>query len=539
MLRQIKIESLLQTLSIATLFLFIVGLFSVYQLLSDMDNNLAHGQIDTQAIMLLKDARFNTVQVQQFLTDMGVTHDHRVKVDAERHMQLALQQLQQLTILLPEMENQVEMLRRAIKELYKTGLEMAEVYIEKGTSAGNIIMQRQGSGLDDRSLTVARQLEELASDLQSGFKEANHNIQEVVSFMISAAIWIGIFGIVILGSFLLVIRFKIVLPLRDLNSSLKSMAANGKDLTLMLDSQGDDELAEIARNFNYFMQKLRGLLQKILLSSSQLRDSGERMSNTTEQTLSGMGQLTEESGQLSNAINELNTALISVADNTSTAASSAQQTESAANHGLEIVTDNQQRIANLAAKVNQVSQSIMQLEEDSNAIGTILDVISNIADQTNLLALNAAIEAARAGEQGRGFAVVADEVRTLAGRTQSATLEIQEMIEKLQRSAKIAAEEMSEGQRMAETGQKRAGMVGESLQEIVSEVSQMSQMNMQIASSTEQQSAMVTQVSRSIDNVSNISQKTLSVAHSSVEMVSEVVRLGNELDNLINEFKLD
>ena len=539
MLRQIKIESLLQTLSIATLFLFIVGLFSVYQLLSDMDNNLAHGQIDTQAIMLLKDARFNTVQVQQFLTDMGVTHDHRVKVDAERHMQLALQQLQQLTILLPEMENQVEMLRRAIKELYKTGLEMAEVYIEKGTSAGNIIMQRQGSGLDDRSLTVARQLEELASDLQSGFKEANHNIQEVVSLMISAAIWIGIFGIVILGSFLLVIRFKIVLPLRDLNSSLKSMAANGKDLTLMLDSQGDDELAEIARNFNYFMQKLRGLLQKILLSSSQLRDSGERMSNTTEQTLSGMGQLTEESGQLSNAINELNTALISVADNTSTAASSAQQTESAANHGLEIVTDNQQRIANLAAKVNQVSQSIMQLEEDSNAIGTILDVISNIADQTNLLALNAAIEAARAGEQGRGFAVVADEVRTLAGRTQSATLEIQEMIEKLQRSAKIAAEEMSEGQRMAETGQKRAGMVGESLQEIVSEVSQMSQMNMQIASSTEQQSAMVTQVSRSIDNVSNISQKTLSVAHSSVEMVSEVVRLGNELDNLINEFKLD
>ena len=539
MLRQIKIESLLQTLSIATLFLFIVGLFSVYQLLSDMDDNLAHGQIDTQAIMLLKDARFNTVQVQQFLTDMGVTHDHRVKVDAERHMQLALQQLQQLTILLPEMENQVEMLRRAIKELYKTGLEMAEVYIEKGTSAGNIIMQRQGSGLDDRSLTVARQLEELASDLQSGFKEANHNIQEVVSLMISAAIWIGIFGIVILGSFLLVIRFKIVLPLRDLNSSLKSMAANGKDLTLMLDSQGDDELAEIARNFNYFMQKLRGLLQKILLSSSQLRDSGERMSNTTEQTLSGMGQLTEESGQLSNAINELNTALISVADNTSTAASSAQQTESAANHGLEIVTDNQQRIANLAAKVNQVSQSIMQLEEDSNAIGTILDVISNIADQTNLLALNAAIEAARAGEQGRGFAVVADEVRTLAGRTQSATLEIQEMIEKLQRSAKIAAEEMSEGQRMAETGQKRAGMVGESLQEIVSEVSQMSQMNMQIASSTEQQSAMVTQVSRSIDNVSNISQKTLSVAHSSVEMVSEVVRLGNELDNLINEFKLD
>ena len=539
MLRQIKIESLLQTLSIATLFLFIVGLFSVYQLLSDMDNNLAHGQIDTQAIMLLKDARFNTVQVQQFLTDMGVTHDHRVKVDAERHMQLALQQLQQLTILLPEMENQVEMLRRAIKELYKTGLEMAEVYIEKGTSAGNIIMQRQGSGLDDRSLTVARQLEELASDLQSGFKEANHNIQEVVSLMISAAIWIGIFGIVILGSFLLVIRFKIVLPLRDLNSSLKSMAANGKDLTLMLDSQGDDELAEIARNFNYFMQKLRGLLQKILLSSSQLRDSGERMSNTTEQTLSGMGQLTEESGQLSNAINELNTALISVADNTSTAASSAQQTESAANHGLEIVTDNRQRIANLAAKVNQVSQSIMQLEEDSNAIGTILDVISNIADQTNLLALNAAIEAARAGEQGRGFAVVADEVRTLAGRTQSATLEIQEMIEKLQRSAKIAAEEMSEGQRMAETGQKRAGMVGESLQEIVSEVSQMSQMNMQIASSTEQQSAVVTQVSRSIDNVSNISQKTLSVAHSSVEMVSEVVRLGNELDNLINEFKLD
>jgi methyl-accepting chemotaxis protein len=226
-----------------------------------------------------------------------------------------------------------------------------------------------------------------------------------------------------------------------------------------------------------------------------------------------------------------------VARNTAAAANAARQADSETQAGREVVNQAIDAIDHLAQEVVSAADVIHRLEAESGKIGTVLDVIRGIAEQTNLLALNAAIEAARAGEQGRGFAVVADEVRTLATRTQESTQEIQKMIERLQTGAKSAVQVMEQGRSKAQVSVQQAARAGTSLDTIATAVSAISDMNAQIASAAEEQGAVAEEINRNITNISQIANQTASGAEQTATASAELAKLAARLQTHVGRFK--
>jgi len=245
-----------------------------------------------------------------------------------------------------------------------------------------------------------------------------------------------------------------------------------------------------------------------------------------------------ETEQVATAMNEMAATVQEVARNASEAAGAASHADNEAGAGRAVVRETTASIENLAHEVESAAQVVQQLANDSESIGAVLDVIKGIAEQTNLLALNAAIEAARAGEQGRGFAVVADEVRTLASRTQDSTKEIEGMIEQLQNGARNAVEVMENGREKARTGVDQTKQAVQALDAITKAVATINQMNTQIASAAEQQRATTEEMNRNIININQIAEQTATSAIQTTTASDELARLSAQLQSLVNQFKL-
>ncbi|NHZ69797.1 MAG: methyl-accepting chemotaxis protein, partial [Thermotogales bacterium] len=258
----------------------------------------------------------------------------------------------------------------------------------------------------------------------------------------------------------------------------------------------------------------------------------------TSTTREGVQRQKSEIDQVATAMTEMAATVQEVARNAATAAGAARDANEEAGSGKRVVKETIQAINSLAGEVQSASDVINQLAADSEAIGGVLDVIRGIAEQTNLLALNAAIEAARAGEQGRGFAVVADEVRTLAQRTQTSTQEIQSMIEKVQSGARNAVNVMESGREQAAGSVSKAGEAGTSLETINSAVSAINDMNMQIASAAEEQSAVAEEINRNIVNIGIVADETADGSNKIANANEDLVRLGGQLQSIVSMFKV-
>jgi methyl-accepting chemotaxis protein len=310
------------------------------------------------------------------------------------------------------------------------------------------------------------------------------------------------------------------------------------DLTAKIEVTTDDETGKLLAATKTMIERLHTLLSEVNGSTAQLSAAAEEMAVITDQSRKGSSQQQQDITQIATAMNQMSATVQEVARNAASAADAAQQASTQANQGKGIVTEGVSAIQSLAAEVERAAEVIHKLELDSASIGKVVDVIKGIAEQTNLLALNAAIEAARAGEQGRGFAVVADEVRTLATRTQESTQEIQQMIERLQACATDAVKVMDSGRKQAHISVEKSVAAGNALGAITSSVTAISDMNTQIASAAEEQGAVAEEINRNIVNISQVADQTVAGAQQTAASSEVLSKLAVQLQDLVAKFRV-
>lgn len=354
--------------------------------------------------------------------------------------------------------------------------------------------------------------------------------------MAASAIMVLIIAAAAIGAGL-VFAHSITSPIVRL-SKIMGKVESGNDLTLRADVNSKDEIGGMANAFNLMLEKFEALIQQVTSSISQVATASEELSSVATDSAQNVERQRNETDQVAAAINEMTVTIQEVASNASNASDGANTADNETKVGRQVVDQTSQAIGRLATEIEGAAQVIKEVEQNSENISSVLDVIKSIAEQTNLLALNAAIEAARAGEQGRGFAVVADEVRTLASRTQNSTTEIHEMIDKLQIGARKAVAVMEQSRAQAQEGVGEAENALKSLGAIANAVATISDMNLQIASAAEEQAAVSEEINKNITSISQISELTASGTEQTTAAASELARLATELQELISEFRV-
>ncbi|MCP1478924.1 methyl-accepting chemotaxis protein [Pseudomonas chlororaphis] len=348
----------------------------------------------------------------------------------------------------------------------------------------------------------------------------------------------GIAIALLMALLVLLIARSIVRPLQETVHAMANIASGESDLTRTLDTHGQDEVTELARHFNGFTAKLRLVVSQLQVSASALAQSSTDLGNNASQAQERSQQQSQQMELVATAINEVTYGVQDVAKNAEHAASEMRDAEAQAQQGQVNIDGSLQQIDRLSGTIDQAVEVIRTLAQESTQIGSVLEVIHSIAEQTNLLALNAAIEAARAGEQGRGFAVVADEVRLLAQRTQKSTAEIQSMIERLQGHSEAAVKVIGDSSRASQQTIEQAGLAGESLNAIGQALRNLNGLNASIASATLQQAHVVEDINQNVTQAAGLSHSTALAAEQSSAASLHLKELSEQLNGLLRQFRV-
>ena len=415
---------------------------------------------------------------------------------------------------------------------------LAELF---GSAAAQALLGGDGKAVrferdGETYLAVAQKLSSLDWLLVSEVPEAEIYAEARQALVMTSVIGLGV-ALLFLGLVVLLAR-GLVRPIRQVTSALVEIGGGGGDLTRRLDESRADELGDLARGFNRFIGGQRTLIAAVLATSERLRSAVAQVGQVVENTAGRSGQQQEMTDMVATAVHEMGLTVQEIARNASNAAQASQSARNEAQQAREVVGQSIGHIEHMSAEIGDAATAVGQLATQVASIDQVLAVIRGISEQTNLLALNAAIEAARAGEQGRGFAVVADEVRTLARRTQASTDEIQQMIARLKQGAETAVSSMRAGQAATGTGVEASQRTGQSLSAITEQVERISDMNTQVAAATEEQSSVTEEINRNVQGIADLAHANADEVRTCREDCQTLSRLADDLAGQMGKFRL-
>jgi len=341
--------------------------------------------------------------------------------------------------------------------------------------------------------------------------------------------------LVTIGAIVLVVRKVVATPITRTREILVSLAHG--DLTRRIEVDSDDDIGQMGRALNESIESLGNMISSVSVSAERIAAASEEFSVTAAEQAHGAETQKDQTHQVATAMQEMSSTVQEVSENSNKAAQASRNAADTARKGGSIVEDTLSKMRAIADSVGQTAKKVQELGKSSNQIGEIIGVIDDIADQTNLLALNAAIEAARAGEQGRGFAVVADEVRKLAERTSKATKEITQMIQNIQTETQSAVEAMQAGTQQVELGVESTTKAGNSLNEIIKTSEQVGEMVMLIATAATEQASATEEINSNIEQIAKITQESAAGATESAKAVSDLSSLATELQSMVSQFQ--
>lgn len=402
-------------------------------------------------------------------------------------------------------------------------------------SAAQSLSLGQGEQEFNTMREVINQLTEETHQLLQREGETIEQEQEAVVRMLIALLMVGLFIAALLWIFLPQLALT---RLNDLIDRLRDMADGEGDLTSRLEVTGTDEFGKLSEEFNKFVSKLQTAIAEVLSIGDMLSGTSKVLEEGSRKSSNIVDKQRQEISMAATAINEMGATIMEVARNTNDAADRARTAQGRADEGQQVVRLLVRGVESLAQDMQSSANAIQALKEDTVNVGTVLEVIRGIAEQTNLLALNAAIEAARAGEQGRGFAVVADEVRTLAQRTQQSTQEIRDVIEQLQQGADAAVERMNASREQVNTSVKQVQTAGDALDQISEVVQAIVDLNIQIAAAAEEQSTVTEEVNRNMHNITHQTDETAESASSAADSAQQTRELAEHLGDVLARFKV-
>jgi Methyl-accepting chemotaxis protein len=479
---------------------------------------------------------FGLERINEDLQAAATTADEESLQLARKSYEALRQDFQQLAALAGTLRPEVEVMERDFDTYFDQAYDLAKMMLEG--SADFSLLGSRSAAMNQSYDNTRKKLEKFQEDRLQQFQNRFADTNKAAERLVELGVVMGAITLVLLVLVTVPLVRGIKRSLIEVVNSLRDIAEENGDLTVRLHSRSGDEIGQLVYWFNSFMDKLQKVIARVVATSEPLNELAGNLNQMAETANQTIEQQRNASTRAKSAIDEISNNVSDIADSATLAAQAAAEANKTASAGHEIVAQTVSSIQKLANNVLNIQDVIHQLEKDSSKVGNVLDVIRSIAEQTNLLALNAAIEAARAGEQGRGFAVVADEVRTLASRTQESTLEIQETISKLQQVAKSAVSVMQESATQAQISVEKANNAGDSLQAINLSISNINQMNEKIAQATHIQARVVQEVVQTINEIHEGSERTAERSALLSSVSQRLAKSAREMSEITRSFRV-